>query len=561
MIDDFRKKIFAKYGDKITIPHHSIYNNATVKIDAMCHIHGLFSRTPTQLLSEKVSKTKLNCGCLKCGVSEYDIFLEKAIRSHGTMYGYTNFIYSGSKVAGMITCNRCKIDFPQTPSRHVAGHGCYVCNHTESKISQTYTKEEYLNTLPVDNIHKFDYSKFVYTCSKTPSIIICKVDGHGEFPQTPNSHKNGNGCPKCKHEANLVRSLSNIEEFESDSVVIHGGKYSYGNSIYTGVRTHLLITCDVDGHGDFPQTPNNHKNGSGCPKCANNGLPSKGELELSHYIKSIYSGEVIGSDTKTIYPLHIDIYLPELNIGIEYNGVRWHSDVIETKSKYSHRDKHNLCKKNGIRLIYIWEDEWFSKREKIINHLRNIVGVPSKKFYARKLSLSTVCKTDQMLFMRSNHFQGYAFNHICVGLYDGAELVQLMSLKNLENDRNEWEIGRLCTKMGSVVIGGSERLFKYLIKEVHNKCDVIISYNEMDKFEGKIYEKLGMRHVSTKISYFYSKEGVRIDRRSMQKSMLIDKFKKRGLCYDGKTEEMMANELKYYRCYNSGTSKFELRLK
>ena len=50
------------------------------------------------------------------------------------------------------------------------------------------------------NVHgsKYDYSKVNYTNNHTKVIIICRK--HGDFEQTPNSHLNGRGCPKCAME-------------------------------------------------------------------------------------------------------------------------------------------------------------------------------------------------------------------------------------------------------------------------------------------------------------------------------------------------------------------------
>lgn len=47
----------------------------------------------------------------------------------------------------------------------------------------------------------------------------------------------------------------------------HGGKYSYEKTVYTGTRNAVTITCPQ--HGDFVQQAHNHRNGHGCPMCAN----------------------------------------------------------------------------------------------------------------------------------------------------------------------------------------------------------------------------------------------------------------------------------------------------
>jgi len=47
----------------------------------------------------------------------------------------------------------------------------------------------------------YDYSKVVYVDMVTPIIIGCPI--HGDFMQTPDHHKLGNGCPCCSGHKRL----------------------------------------------------------------------------------------------------------------------------------------------------------------------------------------------------------------------------------------------------------------------------------------------------------------------------------------------------------------------
>lgn len=57
---------------------------------------------------------------------------------------------------------------------------------------------------------------------------------------------------------------------------------------------------------------------------------SKAEIEISEFIRSIYSGKIFLKDRKTLKtkkyrnPFELDIYLPELKLAFEYNGLYWH---------------------------------------------------------------------------------------------------------------------------------------------------------------------------------------------------------------------------------------------
>ena len=71
------------------------------------------------------------------------------------------------------------------------------------------------------------------------------------------------------------------------------------------------------------------------------------EKELLEFIKSIYSGEIIQSYRDG---LEIDIYLPELKLGFEFNGLYWHSEIY--KDKMYHLNKSNYFKEREIRIIH-----------------------------------------------------------------------------------------------------------------------------------------------------------------------------------------------------------------
>ena len=60
------------------------------------------------------------------------------------------------------------------------------------------------------------------------------------------------------------------------------------------------------------------------------------------------------NNRKIIKPYELDIFLPEQNIAIECNGLRWHSDKF--KEKNYHFNKFKRCKEAGIKLLSFWED-------------------------------------------------------------------------------------------------------------------------------------------------------------------------------------------------------------
>jgi hypothetical protein len=212
------------------------------------------------------------------------------------------------------------------------------------------------------------------------------------------------------------------------------------------------------------------------------------EIELYEYIKSVYLGNIIQSYRDKF---EIDIYLPELNIGFEFNGVYWHSDKF--KEKDAHLNKTNYFKERNIRIIHIWEDDWKFKRDILKSQIDNIVGL-SNPIYGRKCIVKEI--NDVKLardFLDNNHIQGFVNSNVKIGLYYNDELISLMIFDKFEGRKkmsnDEWNLSRFCNKKSTNVIGGASKLLKYFIKQ-YNPAR-IISYADKDWSIGNLYYKLG----------------------------------------------------------------------
>jgi hypothetical protein len=87
------------------------------------------------------------------------------------------------------------------------------------------------------------------------------------------------------------------------------------------------------------------------------------ESQVVDFIKSVFSYIIIENSRKIITPLELDIYLPEINLGIEINGVYWHS--LHQSDQYK---KLYICNEKNINLIQIYDLEW-EKQKNIIQNL------------------------------------------------------------------------------------------------------------------------------------------------------------------------------------------------
>lgn len=219
-------------------------------------------------------------------------------------------------------------------------------------MGKIVSTKEIVNKFRETHGDKYDYSESVFVDSRTKVIIICKK--HGEFEQNAYHHIKGSGCPKCS--SNYKKRLT-TSEFISKSKLIHKNDYQYHKSIYKNAHTKITITCPL--HGDFKQLALNHLKGSGCAKCKSS--ISKPEIELQKFIVSAgYNIEL--NKRNIISPYELDIYIPELKIAIEFNGLFWHYSQKHFRAGY-HAMKSNLCREKGIGLFHVREELWIKDKE------------------------------------------------------------------------------------------------------------------------------------------------------------------------------------------------------
>ncbi len=281
---------------------------------------------------------------------------------------------------------------------------------------------------------------------------------------------------------------------------------------------------------------------------------SKGEIELYEFIAKNYSGRIIKNYKVEQGNKEIDIFLPEINVGFEFDGVYWHSEIF--KGKRQNLNKKIQVEANGIRLYNIWEDLWISKNEIVKSRVLNILGNTQKIIYGRKCHIKQITPKEEKEFLLGSHLQGYVPSKIKIGLFLEDELVGLMTFGNRRkalgsaNIQNQYELLRYCSKINTKVIGGASKLFKHFL--CNYEVDSVISYQDNSWGMGNLYQNLGFKlEDKPKPNYWWCKGNLRFHRYNFRKDLLI----KKG--HDPqKTESQIMTEEGYYKLWDYGNYKW-----
>lgn len=255
---------------------------------------------------------------------------------------------------------------------------------------------------------------------------------------------------------------------------------------------------------------------------------------------------------KLISPKELDIYLPDYNLAIEFDGVYWHTNI---DSNY-HRIKTDECQKKNVKLFHIFENEWIDENKRNLwkSMIKNSLGL-SEVIYARNCKLVRNPKGIKN-FLKENHMQGFIPSEFNYGLYFNNELISVMTFSKSRFDKDfDFELIRFCNKRNTRVIGAASKLLKYF--KVDHK-GTIVSYANKRWSDGNLYKSLGFKYIKDlPPDYFYfSPEWKILNRISCQKhklsKLLGDKFD------SNKTEKENMINAGYRIIYDSGNKKYGL---
>lgn len=551
--EDFIRKARAKHGDFYSYDK-SDYTGAHALLTITCPEHGDFQ----QRAGDHANVGK---GCKLCGVRRsspaaftVEHFISEARKTHGDFYDYSKVIYTTYKQLVSIVCP-VHGEFQQRAGQHLRGNGCPSCRSgNKVSIYRAKTRAERCDEWKVKaaTAHggRYDYSRAEFVNSKITVEIVCPE--HGSFFQSPCNHLHGRcACPECAIISKSSNLLKSSDKWVSEFRAKHGDIYNYDITENVASATcRIPITCSK--HGVFLQQAYVHLSGHGCPKCANQVSTPEGEV-YDWLVAELPDSVVLRGKRNVIPPYELDAYIPDKSLALEFNGTYWHCDDL--KEKLYHQKKSLMCRERGILLLHIYEYDWSLRREACERLIRGKLGVGERKLNARSLVVAEVGHCSK--FLEENHFQGSVASAVRYGLFDGDNMVALMTFgRSRYNKSYTWELLRFCVADGTRIRGGASKLFSRFTREHLKPADTVVSFARLDYSAGGVYEAMGFAYDGVcSPDYVWTKQpGVVLRRQSTQKHRLA---KLLGNMFD--TDKSEAENMKrsgYKRVYSAGNLRY-----
>lgn len=186
----------------------------------------------------------------------------------------------------------------------------------------------------------------------------------------------------------------------------------------------LTFRCSLCGH--VFQMKDVHFNMIHCPECYRN-TRAITEGKFSSEIARFYSGEIIRNTRKIIPPYELDIFIPEYNLAIEFNGIYWHSEEIRGKDYHKH--KTDLCEEKGIRLIHIFEHEWKGRPDACLSLIRSALGIYGQEIDVSDCEFVKLSFSEYFDFLQENDLSFIKKSSEMFGLKCSDEIVAVVGFR------------------------------------------------------------------------------------------------------------------------------------
>ncbi len=234
------------------------------------------------------------------------------------------------------------------------GQNCPYCSNKKVLVGYNDLYTYCINNHLEDIIDEFDKEKnsFIMQDITAGSSIATwwKCPNGHSYKSTPNRRViRGAGCGICSHNI-LKKGVNDL--LTTNPEIAKEWDYEKNkekpDEVMAGSNIKKYWFICPKGHS-YQTTILGRKRGTNCPQCNIEKHTSFPERAIYYYMKEYFDKVEDSYHNLIIGSKEIDVYLPNLKLGIEYDGRAWHKDY---KRDF---EKDAVCLKNGIELIRVRE--------------------------------------------------------------------------------------------------------------------------------------------------------------------------------------------------------------
>lgn len=282
------------------------------------------------------------------------------------------------------------------------------------------------------------------------------------------------------------------DEFRRSLPEIYLKKYGYDHQLRVPKIKEKVIKTNNERYGyDFMICdPNIRMLGRGHKR-------SKSEIELVEWLESMNISVEI-SNYGILTNQEIDIYLKDFKIGIEFNGV-YHHSLLYKDCDY-HSNKTQKCLEKDIKLIHIYDDEWYIKKNIIKDYISKELKIYNTILMS-ECSVKIISNLDSINFFKLNSiYESIGFKSY--GIYNNEKLISCLTIKwEINNMKKIYYISNYSEMLGFKILDCFDSYIDYIMSDLN--INMLYIYMDNDKQYDLNLKRYDIKYLTKYKKYWY----------------------------------------------------------
>lgn len=181
------------------------------------------------------------------------------------------------------------------------------------------------------------------------AIWVCS-EGHKWEVDIYHRARRGSNCPYCLNKK-ILPGYNDLQSQRPDLMTEWDFEDNTLDPSQVSLKSNKVAAWICPKGHKYKKAIYSRTSGEGCSICTRALKTSFPEQCFYYYTKKCYPDAINGYRGPFTNRMELDIFIPSINTGIEYDGVFWHDHNAQAREE----KKYRICKEKGIRLFRIKE--------------------------------------------------------------------------------------------------------------------------------------------------------------------------------------------------------------